>query len=359
MYKNHNMFFLILLALNSLFTSCTSTDKAPTDKSTTKVETVVKDMPTPSAKEAMVDIAESEARPRPTPTTDKTSINPEVRSNPTPEALKVKADQSLKTKAPKEVVKVTETAATTPIIETPQIVEKINEESFVNMDKPIKELEARIKPAVSHADFNGLLQKHVKNGLVNYAGFKADAAKFDAYLDYLSNNAPSTSDKSKSALAFWMNAYNAFTIKLIVDNLPVASIRDLHSGKPWDKKWITIGGKSYSLNNIEHDIIRPVFNEPRIHFAIVCAAKSCPPLDNQAFNASNVDANLERLTKQFINNPKFNTLTESKVTITPIMDWYGKDFGNVLAFVQKYATTTVGDNAKVKFTDYDWSLNKQ
>jgi len=297
------MFLLILLALNSLFTSCTSADKASTDKSLVKVETVATDISTPPVNDAVVEIVENGADSN--PNNDKITIKPVIQEEPI-----------------KEVVEVT-------------------------------------KPVVSHADFNALLQKHVENGLVNYAGFKADGAKFDAYLDYLSNNAPSTSDKSKSALAFWMNAYNAFTIKLIVDNLPVASIRDLHNGKPWDKKWITIGGKSYSLNNIEHDIIRPVFIEPRIHFAIVCAAKSCPPLDNKAFTADTVDSHLESLTKSFINNSKFNTITADKVIITPIMDWYGKDFGNVLAFVQKYANTSIGDKAKVKFTAYDWSLNGQ
>ena len=211
----------------------------------------------------------------------------------------------------------------------------------------------------SHDDFNALLQKHVQNGLVNYAGFKADQAKLDAYLDYLSNNAPSTSDKSKDALAFWMNAYNAFTIKLIVDNYPVKSIRDLDGGQPWDKKWIDIGGKSYSLNQIEHDIIRPVFNEPRIHFAIVCAAMSCPPLDNKAFFGNTVDNHLEQLTKTFINNKRFNTLTADRITITPIMDWYAKDFGDVRAYVQRYANQTISNKAKIKYTDYDWALNKQ
>jgi len=360
MYKNHNMLLLILFALNGLFAACTSADKANTENSVVKVETVAEAMSTPLTKTDEVALPEAEVLPEMVKgqNTIKENIKPTVQSMETPKPIKVKVDQPAKVEAIKEEKIVPQTTETEPVTETP-IDDKANEEPVVAIEEPIKEHVTIKKSVASHADFNALLQKHVKNGLVNYEGFEADDAQFDAYLDYLSNNAPSTSDTSNDALAFWMNAYNAFTIKLIVDNLPVASIMDLDGGKVWDRKWINIGGKTLSLNGIEHDIIRPVFNEPRIHFAVVCAAKSCPPLDNKAFMGDTVDAHLERLTKSFINNPKFNTITESKVAISPIMDWYGKDFGNVLAFVQKYATTRVSDKAKVKFTDYDWSLNEQ
>lgn len=215
-------------------------------------------------------------------------------------------------------------------------------------------------PRFSHAAWDALLQKHVNSvGNVNYAGVKSDVSKLNDYLKTLSDNPPKVNWSKADQLAFWINAYNAFTVKLIVDNYPVKSIQDLEGGKPWDVKWIKIGAKTYSLNEIENDIIRPTFKEPRIHFAVNCAAASCPPLLNKAWTAENLEANLTKQAKKFINNSKYNQITSRSVKVSKIFDWYGEDFDNLVNYLNKYSNTKIQSNAKVGFAEYDWSLNKQ
>ena len=159
-------------------------------------------------------------------------------------------------------------------------------------------------------------------------------------------------------MAFWINAYNAYTIVLILDNYPLSSITQLEGGKVWDKKWITIGSKRYSLNNIENDILRPQFQDPRIHFAVNCAAKSCPPLHNRAFTASNLDTLLDKQTKAFINDETYNKITKKAVTVSKIFDWYAEDFSDLIGYLNEYSNTAIQSNAAIKFTEYDWSLNE-
>ena len=152
---------------------------------------------------------------------------------------------------------------------------------------------------ISHQVFDNLLSTHVTDtGTVNYMAFKKDQFKLDKYLATLRSNHPSESWTKNERLAYWINAYNAFTIKLILDNMPVKSILDIHDGKAWDVEWIKLGNKTYSLNYIENKIIRPVFKEPRIHFAVNCAAKSCPPLLNRAYSAKTLDEQLENQTRK-------------------------------------------------------------
>lgn len=211
----------------------------------------------------------------------------------------------------------------------------------------------------SHETWDALLKKHVSTtGQVNYKGIKAEKSKLEDYLKTLSTNAPEESWSKAEQMAFWINAYNAFTIKLIVDNYPTSSITKLHAGKPWDQKWIKIGSKTYSLNNIENDILRPQFKDARIHFAVNCAAKSCPPLLNAAWTAANLNSNLDAQAKKFINNPAFNKLSEKKAEISKIFEWYAADFGKLIDFLNKYATTKVSAKAKVSYLEYDWGLNE-
>lgn len=217
------------------------------------------------------------------------------------------------------------------------------------------------KPAVAaglHDNFDALLRKYVSSsGVVNYNGFKKDEAKLNAYLSTLEKTRIEKNWSRNKKLAFWINAYNAFTIKLILKNYPLKSIMDLNNGKPWDVKWIKIDQRTLSLNNIENDIIRPKFNEPRIHFAVNCAAKSCPPLLNKAWTSSNLNSNLERQTKSFINNSKYNTITANNVEVSKIFDWYGKDFGDLSAYLNKYSKTKIGKGTSVNFKAYNWELN--
>ena len=221
----------------------------------------------------------------------------------------------------------------------------------------IEEVKSTPKPAAGlHDSFDALLRKHVSSsGKVNYAGFKQDKSMLETYTTALSAvNVGSL--KRKEALAFWINAYNAFTIKKIVDNYPLKSITDLDGGKPWDAKWIKLDGRTLSLNNIENDIIRPKYNEPRIHFAVNCAAKSCPPLLNKAWTPSNLESNFNKQTKAFVNS-SLNEISADKVTISKIFEWYAKDFGDLIPYLNKYASVNISSGAEIAYKEYDWSLN--
>lgn len=211
--------------------------------------------------------------------------------------------------------------------------------------------------AFSHQTFDNILQKYVSaSGVVNYAGLKKDEASLDKYLSTLSKEAPAKSWSKNASLAFWINAYNANTIKLILKNYPVKSIKDINNGKPWDLQWIKIGGKTYSLNNIENDIIRSQYKDARIHFAVNCAAKSCPPLANKAFTENNINSMLDARAKNFINSG-MNDISASTATISKIFDWYKADFGNVITFINKYSNVNLNANATINYKEYDWSLN--
>ncbi len=211
----------------------------------------------------------------------------------------------------------------------------------------------------AHQAFDKLLQKHVsRQGAVNYAGIVADKQALNDYLESLRNHPPKSSWTRPERLAYWINVYNAFTIKLIVDNYPVASIMNLDGGKAWDRSWIKIGAATYSLNDVEHKVIRPKFNEPRIHFAVNCAAKSCPPLANQAYTASNVETLLDQRTRSFINDAKYNEVGEREVRVSKIFEWYAADFGDLISYLNRYAATQANASAEVSFLEYDWALNE-
>ena len=142
----------------------------------------------------------------------------------------------------------------------------------------------------------------------------------------------------------------------MLKNYPLKSITDLDAGKPWDVAWIELGGKKYSLNNIENDIIRPQYKEPRIHFAVNCAAKSCPPMNNAAFTEANLNELLDSRTKNFINSSA-NDISAASIKISKIFDWYKDDFGTVINFLNKYSNTKINSGAKIEYKNYDWSLN--
>ena len=210
----------------------------------------------------------------------------------------------------------------------------------------------------THEILDLLLRKYVSaTGFVDYAGFKSEEAKLDEYLDLLSKNTPMDYWTRKAEMAYWINAYNAFTIKLILNNYPVKSIMDLDNGKTWDVKWIKLGSKKYSLNQIEHEILRPKFQDARIHFAVNCAAKSCPPLLNGAWTELNLESNLESTTRKFINNPAYNTIEDKQITLSKIFDWYRGDFGDLRSYINTYTVQELGSKVKVKFHSYDWALN--
>lgn len=209
-----------------------------------------------------------------------------------------------------------------------------------------------------HEKWDSLLQKHVKpNGFVSYEGFKKDRKKLEEYLSGLSHNVPDTSATKNEKLAYWINVYNAFTIELILDHYPVASIKDIKN--PWDEEFFKLGGTAYSLNDVEHKILRTM-KEPRIHFAIVCASVSCPKLLNEAFRPEQLETQLEMATKHFLNNPEKNKIAENNLELSLIFRWFSKDFksfGAIESFIQPYVDVTITARPKISYLKYDWGLN--
>lgn len=221
---------------------------------------------------------------------------------------------------------------------------------------------------VSHAAFDAILKEYVTSeGWVDYRGLLADRARLDDYLDILSAHHPNKENWSRNErLAYWINAYNAFTLQLILDHYPVESIKDIKRGIPfvntvWDIKFINIEGKEYDLNNIEHGIIRSEFNEPRIHFAVNCASYSCPVLQNFAYTAENLDRQLDHAAKEFINDAKRNRISENSLKLSKILSWYGGDFKKngktVLDYVKKYSEVNISADPDIDYLEYDWRLN--
>lgn len=217
--------------------------------------------------------------------------------------------------------------------------------------------------------WNTLLEKYVsKEGEVDYLAFKKDTALFYRYLDLLSNNAPDPEKWTREEqLAFWINAYNAFTVKLIIDHYPLQSIKDITAlnipkiSSPWTMNFFEIGGKSFNLDKIEHEILRKEFDEPRIHFAVNCAAVSCPKLLNESYKADKLDEQLEKQASYFLNNSGKNKLNKNKVSLSKIFSWYKADFtskGTLIDFLNRYAKMKINANAEIEYLEYDWGLNE-
>jgi len=223
-----------------------------------------------------------------------------------------------------------------------------------------------IAPAELHADWDQLLKAHVRDGLVDYKGFMKDKERLHAYCELLSKNAPSDKASKNTKLAYFINVYNAQTVKLIVDNYPVESIRDLHPtlkipgvNSVWHITKFMVGNTEMSLNDVEHEVLRKM-DEPRIHFAINCASMSCPPLRNEAYTAEKIDAQLADQAKIFINSPRYNKVAKDRVELSKIFSWFEGDFkknGTLIQFLNKYSKVQIVESAKVDHLDYDWNLN--
>ena len=223
--------------------------------------------------------------------------------------------------------------------------------------------------AVDHGVYAELLRRHVRNGQVDYDGFKQDEGKLDQYLAVLEAVDPQVLSTDER-FAFYANAYNAWTIKLILGKYPgIDSIKQLGNfiTSPWEKKIVHLNGQVLSLDNIEHDIMRPQFKDPRVHFAINCAAYSCPPLRSEPYEGSRLDAQLDDATRAFINNPGRNYLEGNTLYLSKIFKWFAEDFkDDPVAFVRRYAQgslknalSTIGSSLRVKYLPYDWSLNNK
>lgn len=236
---------------------------------------------------------------------------------------------------------------------------------------------ARAEPsAFDHSAFDALLRKHVVRGRVDYDAFKA-APEFRAYLDSLAR-ADLGALSEQERLALYIDAYNAYTIQLINVKGERDSIRNINKTMglklkgPWKEELAVVGGRTCSLDDIEHDIIRKQFHEPRIHFALVCAAISCPPLRSEAYTGAKLHAQLDDQAKLFLlESPAKNRvdLETGTLYVSMIFSWYKEDFGTsdaaIAAFVARFypegpeKQLLVSGNAKIATTAYDWTLNSQ
>jgi hypothetical protein len=228
-----------------------------------------------------------------------------------------------------------------------------------------------------HALFTAVLNAHVKAGRVDYPGVHADP-RFAAYLTLLSATDPA-SLQGPAFAAFWINAYNAFTLQIVADKYPLESITDLSTGpmalayvlktSVWDRDFIRISGRAYTLNDIEHTILRPAV-DARVHFALVCAARSCPPLRPEAYTADRLDEQLNDQAGIFLGDERHNRFLpgERRVVLSKIFDWYEDDFkkeaGTLLRYVVRFLPDTLRrdllsmeEEISVRFGDYDWRLN--
>ena len=236
-----------------------------------------------------------------------------------------------------------------------------------------------------HRIYTILLRKHVRKGAVRYGNLKKDPL-FKRYIRQLEKTNPEGIKNKQARLAFWINAYNAYTLKVIIENYPIKSIKKLHSkyssgfssilgGTVWNSWKFLINKKEYTLDKIEHGIIRKEFNDPRIHAALVCAAKSCPPLRSEAYEASKLERQLASQMRQWLGNTKLNKYDASKNTLflSKILKWYKEDFGDsrseLLEYLRPYFPSKVrkelskneksnDKDVSIRYLDYDWSLNK-
>jgi hypothetical protein len=228
-----------------------------------------------------------------------------------------------------------------------------------------------------HGAFDALLKAHVVDGMVDYGAFRT-APTFRSYLAALAATNPASLPRDEQ-LAFWINAYNAYTIQLIVSKNETRSIRNINKTLglklkgPWSEKMATVGGTTYTLDNIEHDIIRPTYKEPRIHFALVCAAMGCPPLRSEAFTGARLNQQLEDQGAVFLlKSPGKNRVDVATRTFyhSMIFGYYKGDFGGSVTAAGAYVARWFpagsperrlleSGSFKTVETEYDWTLNSQ
>ena len=210
-----------------------------------------------------------------------------------------------------------------------------------------------------HSLWTSVLQTYVsENGTVDYKGLQNNKSVLQSYLKMLSANAPNNEWSIDAKKAYWINTYNAFTLQLILENYPLNSIKDLR--RPWDQSFIKIDGRKIALNTIEHEILRPM-GDPRIHFAIVCASKSCPKLLNYAYESNSLEQQLELVTKGFINDPLRNNINQSNIKISKIFKWFKSDFPSreaFITFLNRYSKIKISAEAEINYLNYSWNLNE-
>lgn len=231
---------------------------------------------------------------------------------------------------------------------------------------------------VDHSAWERLLKTYVKPGpdginRVDYLAFKAGGRDtLSAYLDALQKVDPATLDRPEQ-FAFLANLYNAKTIAIVLDHYPVRSIKDItlggffvsFTGGPWKAKVLKLRGVDLSLDDIEHGILRPVFKDPRVHYAVNCASLGCPNLNTDAFTGGKLNAQLDAAARGYVNHPRGVSVGTGGVRASSIYKWFGEDFGGseqgVLQHLQRYAAGSLAAKLASANTisdyDYDWQLN--
>ena len=230
-------------------------------------------------------------------------------------------------------------------------------------------------PAFDHSAFDTLLREHVEDGLVDYDAF-ARSPELPRYLDQLAT-ADLDGLSEPERLAFWINVYNAYTIQQINVHEERDSIRNINKTLgllalkgPWSEKMVRVAGRTLSLDDVEHEIVRKEFDEPRIHFALVCAARGCPPLRSEAYTGAQLEEQLEEQTRAFLlHSPEKNRVdvAERVLWVSPILVWYKDDFGGTDAalgqFLARYwpegpaRDLAASGRFRLRKTPYDWTLN--
>ena len=212
--------------------------------------------------------------------------------------------------------------------------------------------------AFNHSILDTLLSKYVsEKGDLDYKSLKQNSKNLRTYIELLKTYQPAKNWTKNDTLAYWINAYNALTIDIILHYYPIQSIKDIKD--PWDQRLWKFGDKWINLNEIEHEILRKM-DEPRIHFAIVCASVSCPKLQNKAYVAAQLNEQLTMATKEFLADPTKNELTTNQISLSKIFKWFKKDFeqnGSLIDFLNQYTSVKILSEAKRSFKDYNWDLN--
>ena len=229
---------------------------------------------------------------------------------------------------------------------------------------------------IEHSAWDTLLERHVSvrkgsANLVAYDAFNAeDRGALERYVTAMS--AVQISDYARNEqLAYWINLYNALTVQVVLDHLPVASIRDINtspgvlSSGPWGQELISVEGQALSLNDIEHRILRPIWRDPRIHYGVNCASIGCPDLAPRAYTGATVDQMLDTAARSYVNDPRGVSISKGKVTVSRIYDWFIEDFGNseqgvidhLLAYAEPDLAAALRAAGGLDDTHYDWSLN--
>lgn len=211
-----------------------------------------------------------------------------------------------------------------------------------------------------YTNYNLFLSKYVSNkGNVNYDKIETNKAELNAIIVEFGKTQPTEKWSKNEKMAYYINVYNAYTIKVVIDNYPVKSIKDINDA--WNRKIITSGKSKISLSDVENKILRKI-DDPRIHFAINCASYSCPNLLNVAFVPVTLDKQLDTATKSSINDKSKNTIATNEIKISKIFYWYSADFKSntktVINFINKYSNTKINASAKTSYLYYSWSLNK-